>query len=410
MELTKKLELAQAVNELVEKNLCTIWQGFKPVPFILYDDKHQVAVGSNWSMRYSKVSENLFMAKGCDEKLMGNTALNYEGRMIAIWDTRTWSDDVETTKAATGIAHEMFHAFQLTDLNLAWANELLLPQYKHSVLSTALVIEENNCLIKILSNCDALSVRESLENIAWLRAQREKEIGKDYMNYDMCVENIEGTATFVETKMKAVLTGRTAAESASVYLPQLSQNQKLLNNYRHRCYAAGLILCLAADVLCEDWQTEWQKTNMPLFSWIKEKLDLKEKQLNINQSSLSEGKTLVEKFASEKQEKIAEFAKKPLVCLEGEIGLLLFDPMNLVCSSNLCLHLHGQIRLGEKEFYIQTAFLEEFDGTILNAKRLWLTNEVAVTATGFIVEGLGEFAGTIKQSPGGLSCIVTKRI
>lgn len=409
MELTKKITLAKAINKLINACISDIWAGFVPVPFILYDDINQVAIGGEWPKRYKNIEQNIWAAEGTDQMLMGNTALMYNNCMIAIWDTRTWSDDIEVSRAAACVAHEMFHAYQQMTLNLPWANELMLPQYRHSPHSIALVIEENKCLADIIANYNPASIRICLEKIAGLRKQRETEIGTDLMEYDQRVEGIEGTAAYIEIRMKAILNNKTPLESVSSYFSKLTQNNNLLNDYRHRCYAAGLILCLAADMLCPDWQTEWVHSGLMLFNWLKEKLSLTQTEVLINQTDLQVASKIVSMYNNDKQSKIAEFTGQSLISLEGEIQLLLFDPMNLVCINNRCLHLHAQIRLGANEYYIQSPFLEEFDGTIMKAKCIWIPNAVTSSNDGnFTIDGLGKFKGYTEQSVNGLRCVITK--
>lgn len=407
MDLHQKIKLAVTIHETLLIHHCDVWPDFTPVPFILYDDQHQVAVGEDWPEHYTNVGPGIWVAEGRDQMLMGNTALLYHERMIAIWDTRTWADEPDATRASALLAHEMFHAFQETTLKLPYSNEMLLPQYPHSAQSTALVMEENKWLQKIHKTQDPMCLHEMIRIIASLRQLRKTEIGATYMEYDQLLEGFEGTAAYVEIRMQALLQKKTPMECAAVYLPHLIGQDDLLMNYRHRCYASGLLLCLAADALCPDWQVQWPLTKRPLFDWMREKLSLSEIEMTLDNETLQRATALVSADKKEKEQQITAFMEQPLIMLEGDIGLLGFDPMNLVCVGDRCLHLHGLMRMGKETVMLERPFVEEFEGTILGVKRIWFAGSVIdFGGEQFTVEGLGTFLGSMHQDPEGYRCII----
>lgn len=409
MDKSKKISLANEISKHITTHILATWPGFTAVPFILYDDKNQVAIGTEWPEHYTQEQEGVWVAEGFDPQLMGNTSIIYHGVHVAIWDTRTWPENLDISKAASSIAHEMFHAFQHTNMNIPWANELLLPQYPHSARSVALVIEENELLAEILANPDKTSIEKCLRNIFALRKQREFEIGADFFEYDKRCESIEGTAAYVEIRMMAIVEGKTPYESATSYLPVLMNNSKLLNNYRHRCYTAGLILCLASDVMWQEWQTEWTKSEKTIFDWIKDKLTLPESEIAVNSSDLEIAGELLSIYQSEKEKKINEFTAQPLISFEGAVQLIGFDPMNLTCIGDRCLHIHGKLRFGENEQMVVTPFLEEYGDTVLDVKRISFPNlKIDHNGSRIIVEGLGEMNGHIEELPDGMRCVVVK--
>jgi len=370
MTVNQKIALSKEINKHITARLPSLWPGFIQVPFVLYDDKNQVAVGDNWPDTYTHIQENIWVYDKYDPQLMGNTSMMYHGVHIAIWDTRTWPDNVDTSDAAAGIAHEMFHGFQQLHMSLPWANELLMPQYPHSKLSVALVIEENKRLAEILSSPGCNSVRQCLEAIVQLRKQRESEVGANYLEYDNCCETTEGTASYVEIRMNALLNELTPFKAAEKYLPLLADSNNLLTNYRHRCYAAGLALCLACNIMWEDWQTQWPQSGKTLFGWIEDKLDAKAVESAISPENINIAEGLLAAHNEEKTQQINKFMAQPLTLYEDSVTLLGFDPMNLVCIDNRCLHKHGKIKLGENEQMLTTPFLAEFGDNILDVKRI----------------------------------------
>jgi hypothetical protein len=369
MDKNQKIALAKEIGKHITACISDVWPGFSPVPFILYDDKTQVAVGAGWPKRYKEEQEGIWVAQGADPHLMGNTSTMYHGVQIAIWDIRTWPDNPDISRAAADIAHEMFHAFQQTSMELPRANEMLMPKYPHSPRSLALVIEENKWLVKILANPDAAC--DCMEKIVALRKEREAELGTDFFTYDKLCESSEGTAAYVEIHMKAILEGKTPFEAAASYQPLLMNKENLLTNYRHRCYAAGLVLCLAADVLWPGWQNEWQNSGVSIFDWVKDKLMPAESE-NAFSLDLETAADLIAIFQSEKERKINEFSAQPLTAIKGDVELLGFDPMNLICVDGRCLHRMGILRINGVEEMISTPFLVEFGENIMDVRKVFV--------------------------------------
>jgi len=369
MTLEQKISLAKKIRN--QLNISGIWPNFNPVPFILYDNESQVAVGDTWPRHFSQEEEGIWAAEGLDPMLMGNTSMNYHGATVAIWDTRTWTSNPHISVVTSGVAHEMFHAHQQLHMSLPWANELVFPQYPHSPYSIALVLEENKWFEEILKKPSHENIHRCLAKIADLRNLRKAEIGEMFIEYDKCIESVEGTAAYVEIHTKSRIEGTTTFSAASPYLSTLSSN-KLLNNYRQRCYASGLIFCLAADILWPCWLREWVHTNTSIFDWVAGKLPRTIPFITTDQLNLQASSKLLDIYHKEKEQKINEFMNQSLTTYSGEIELIGFDPMNLICVGNHCLHKHGKLRFGEKEHIIESPFLEEFGDTIMDVKGILL--------------------------------------
>ena len=300
---------------------------------------------------------------------MGNTAITYHGTPTAIWDMRTWPSGISIAQAASGVAHEMFHAYQQTSMKIQQANELLLPQYPHNRLSVALTIKENNFLAQLCQGHD--TIQHCLGNIAALRRQRESEVGASFMEYDKSCESEEGTAAYVEVHMKARIQGKSPFECASYYGKLLQDNGGILANYRHRCYAAGLALCLACDSVWPGWQTQCQESGQTIFDWISDRVPASEAVM-ICADSLTEAGAILKQYRHKNEQKICEFMSTPYTTIGGDIQLLSFDPMNIVCSNNRCLHLHGSLRINGNERLLATPFVAEYGDTIMDIKRIFL--------------------------------------
>ena len=372
----KFINLAQQIHKNISQHSQSIWPGFTPVPFILYNDEFQIAVGNNWPDHYKKVKENIWLATGTDDQLMANTAILYHDKVVAIWDIRTWPEDIDAPQATASIFHEMFHAYQELELQLNWANELLAPTYPHTKKSVALILAENDHLLDIIKTPDAKSVAKSLNNIAKLRFERQAEIGADYIDYDQSIETTEGTAVYVEVKMLSILTKKPISEIATAYLNALITTDETLRSYRRRLYTVGLILCLSCDALKLDLQNGWKNSNSSIFAWIKTQLapqmEAEEGENLINEENLNLAEKLIIAHESEKERQILSFTKQPLTKLEGEIKIVNFDPMNIICHNGQCLHKHGRIKINEEEKLLEYPFLVEYEGNIFNIKKMFV--------------------------------------
>jgi hypothetical protein len=379
MNATKKIELADGIRKCISAHIGDIWPDFTPFPFILYDGDNQVAVGGNWPERYSPVRDDIWLAEGTDPALMGCTSLTYHDQRVAVWDTSTWPESPNLSQAAGGVAHEMFHCFQLAAMSLPWANELLLPAYPHTPRSVALLMAERRLIAGMADEGDFNGIRENIGKIAWLREQRENEVGAEYMAYDKNAEGFEGTAEYVQIRLEAAVDGIPPQEAAASRIFQLQRfDGGLLANYRGLLYKTGANLCLAADRLCPGWQAEWAASNRPVFDWITGKLGVEKMETALGEGDLQTAGAVVSEFISGKERRIAEFMDQMLVSFDGDVQLLGFDPMNLVCHEGVCLHTRfGQVRIGERAYLLESPFVARYGKHICDVKKILIPKGVA---------------------------------
>lgn len=88
----------QAINRrLAGLDFGAVWPGFEPFSFALYNREFMCLDGQ--------------MARR-DGRFFGNTAIRLEDRVIAIWSLDEEARDWDALAAS--LAHEMFHAHQIT--------------------------------------------------------------------------------------------------------------------------------------------------------------------------------------------------------------------------------------------------------------------------------------------------------
>jgi len=363
MTLNKKIELAEKIHKLTTQH--NIWPGMSPFPFILYDAQNQVVVGDSWPSKFTKIKGNIWAAEGTDPSLLGNTATMYHDKLVAIWDTRTWDASIDSARAASCIAHEMFHCYQQQAMSLEWANELLFPQYPHTPRSVALVMEENGALLKMRTNPSS-----GFAQLIAIRNMRKAEIPAEFLKFDQQEETTEGTATYVEMQFLSTLQNKPMQETLAAELSGLLCDDNLLQNYRQRLYAVGAIMCFAADALYPHWQQEWEKSGLTIFDWLKERHEPSAGLIEIPMQTLQNAALQLDTFEQEKAQQISDFMNQPLTAIEDDVQILTFDPMNIVCANGRCLHKHGQVCINGVTQMLDHPFLVEYGETIFDVRRL----------------------------------------
>jgi hypothetical protein len=156
-----------------------LWSGFKPTAFALYNENECYFNG-----RYIEKSS----------QFMANTAILFEGEIIAIWNVMSYPDNI--FKFTALIIHEMFHAFQIMQKETRFADEkIALIKYQYHLENVSIKLEEAKLMKSIIENQD-LSLWPTLLS---LRQYRSHKYPFEY-DYESKIEQIEGTAHFVEVR------------------------------------------------------------------------------------------------------------------------------------------------------------------------------------------------------------------
>jgi len=189
-----KYNLKELYNQVTEAirvlDFDKIWEGFKPLKFALYDDEKCYFNGE-------------YVEKTAD--FCANTAIEYHGETIAIWNI---SEKPDPTILTSEIVHEMFHAFQMMQGWNCWAKELeALYKYQYSAENLSLKRYENKILLDLLVDYNEAKYKELMA----LRKYRSEAFPYEF-SYETKVEEIEGTATYVEWQVLKQLDEKKAYE------------------------------------------------------------------------------------------------------------------------------------------------------------------------------------------------------
>lgn len=177
------------VKETVDRlDFTRIWPGFKPLKFALYD------------------SEKCFFDGRYIEKtgeFCANTSIRYTGEQIAIWMV---NGETDIPVLASKLVHEMFHGWQTLKEWNCWPDEMeALFRYRYSTENLCLKLRENELLLKLLDRFD----RADYNELTALKKLRSETYPYEF-SYESRVEEIEGSAVFVEWQVLKQLDGKAA--------------------------------------------------------------------------------------------------------------------------------------------------------------------------------------------------------
>lgn len=189
------MELAFVCRQVEDRlgwlDFSALFRGFSRFPFALYNNEKAYING-----------EYIDKPAG----FLGNTSVLYNGAHTAIWQLggEEWDFDVLTSK----LAHEMLHAYQNAVGETRWADErAALVKYPHDAANVSARLEEAACMEICLSE----NAPEAFSRLLALRKARMERFPFAY-DYEARIEQIEGTAHFVELAALKQLNGDKAKE------------------------------------------------------------------------------------------------------------------------------------------------------------------------------------------------------
>ncbi len=227
------MEISRRLSGL---DLRSVWPGFHPFRFALYDASHVFFAGSEipW-----------------DERFIGNTSINYNGERIAIWNLPSPYSVFDGLCAC--IVHEMFHAYQDETGQLLLPDKMYGPFYPREFRNFSLKHREDFLLASLVERFDPAAWRE----FKAMRAERMK-LYPDAVEYELKTEALEGTATYVELQVLKRINAEAYGKKMARALNNLRSREKVFD-VRLLSYDSGALI---AGLLREnglppvDWREE----------------------------------------------------------------------------------------------------------------------------------------------------------
>ena len=210
---------AQVKETVSSLDFGRIWPGFEPLKFALYDNEKCFFDG-----RYVEKTD----------AFCANTSISYEGEQIAIWMVQ---DELDISVLASKMVHEMFHGFQQIKGWDCWPMELeALYRYRYDAENLSLKLRENELLLALLNGPDEAALREALAH----RKLRSIRFPYEFA-YESKVEEIEGTANYVEWQVLKQLDEGNAAAMAEEMRAVTTKPERLFP-IRIPCYFTGALM------------------------------------------------------------------------------------------------------------------------------------------------------------------------
>lgn len=344
------------INRMVKVNkymnsidFSKLWPGFKKTNFAIYDREY-VYFNDDYDIDIDLSKEDSVFVGKVDDRFAGCTAISINNHYVAIWDSGYISKDMSNKKLASMIIHEMFHCFQLDNkYEKEFPNEILGMDYPITIENINLRSLERECLFHWLSEENKEKKLDLVNEYFTFRRERDNLIG-EFIEYEKSLESLEGTAFYVEFKALNQLNFNNENLIIKDFFKGFNEINEENLKIRPSTLGQGAILSLIADEYLSDWKEKFQKRNTHLSDFLKENIKLEKKNIENREISLHK----VEKSIHARQEKTNElfndFDNSKENIVEGDIQILLFDPMNIVKNNNESIHKSFiKVKIGGKE-------------------------------------------------------------
>ena len=314
-------DLYDKVNGQIDKiDFNAIWSGFSRHPFALYD-KNNVYL-QNETIPY-------------DNRFIGNTSIEYGGGYIAIWFVdEPAAEDPELL--AADIVHEMFHAFQRSNNEERFPNDLLMLDYPENEENYAVKHSENLLLVKAYITHDIQEKKKFIEQFISARKYRESLIG-DIIMQEYLSETIEGMAEYVGCMaLKQISTHKYEARIQN-FIDNLSTLDGRFFDIRRMLYYSGAMFCIQLAEAKIDFFHAVGSTEQPLFNIVGRDSAAVKPDIMVDTELIAKH---IQTNISEKEAKFKEFlfSYREEVMFDGFICG--YDPMNMIKLDDkiLCSH------------------------------------------------------------------------
>lgn len=371
------LEFIQDIESLlVQLKADDLWAGFKIYPYAIYDSSNYYLVTDSKITDLESLTPTIYRGK-TDERFVGNTAIAYDERFIAIWDAKT-TGEIKSEQLTAMIIHEMFHAFQSEKGEKRFPNELLGISYPLTVDYLMMRHRERSYLLKACTAENKTLQLKLLAQFFQLRIQRQQHLG-EYLDYEKAIESVEGTAVYVEFKALQKLTAN--GTSLAEYLKGYHTISKEQLNIRLSSYNQGLLLSLIADRLLGKWQADFMKSQEYLSDFILKSL---ENRLNSAMTTTLDSlavydsndesllKACLHEWEAERNEIFAQFERtKKGQTILGPIKATGIDPMNITMKGPMVIHKNFlRIKDGEEEKVLDGPVKTEIGHHLFDIQRI----------------------------------------
>ncbi|QTA38571.1 hypothetical protein JYK00_03395 [Thermosipho ferrireducens] len=404
MNLKNKKSIIKTLKTVYEKinsgKLSQYWENFSPLPIAFYNDSHVYIIGLDKPPENFEEEQGVFVGPW-NERFVGNTAINYNGKYIGIWDLSTVEEFETFAFFYSKIVHEIFHGFQFLNNDKRFANEFLAFQYPYTPENISLRILERKYLLKAVFENNKKLKMENLQKFVIYREKRRELIGS-FLDYELGLESMEGTAMYVE--YRGLLDESNLPKDFIIALfGQNLAKVKDLSNFRASCYSSGMYISLILDYITPDWKTNYTTSQKYLYNFLLDNINfpIKHKDLHVDEQTKELAQRLIEKYRNSINKAFETFEKNSghKIILEGNFNLAGFDPMNIIKQGNKLLHKNFlKVKLKGKELFIKGPVMSELENEIWQYKKIIFFSNKKPEITSeknIMIEELGNIQGNL---------------
>ena len=223
------LQMYNTVNSILDTiDFNALFGGFQKYRFALYNENEIVLDGQVMPGR---------------EDFRGNTAKEYEGEYIAIWNVGfDPMEDVE--RLACCLIHEMFHCHQFTNKETRFPSDFELLNYPDDIDNFTKKYNENRYL------ADAYE-QQNMELFRKFVSIRKERCVKypDMVRLEWKAETLEGMAEYINLKALKQVDPEKHAADVEGFLAKLREESSLLFDVRRISYYVGALYFLCLEKL-----------------------------------------------------------------------------------------------------------------------------------------------------------------
>ncbi len=299
----------------------SIWKGFSKFEFALYDDK-QVYFKTNripW-----------------DNRFLGNTCIDYEGGIIAIWNVTNPAEE-DTELLASDLVHEMFHAFQKSKGESRFSNDLIMLDYPDKIENYQVKHLENLFLSRAYLAEDMEEKKTLLARFIAARKYRSHFIGA-MITQEHYTETIEGMAEYAGSVALKQISAEKYHDRMGKYISTLEQINENFFHHRRMLYFSGTIFCILLGETGIDLYHQIGETETSLFDLFSG--SIREEEFSPDDHDHDILSSLVDQHIKEKKAKFDDFLQLHKEVITEDFVICGYDPVNMLKMDNriLCSH------------------------------------------------------------------------
>ena len=305
------MELDTLYNQVAEKisslDLNSVWPGFKPLKFALYDDKNCFFDGH-------------FVEK--TDEFCANTSIVYQGEQIAIWMVQ---QELDISVLTSKLVHEMFHGYQRITGWDCWPNELeALYRYEYDAENLSMKLRENELLLALLDKNDPAALDELLAH-----RKRRSMMFPYESSFESMEEEIEGSANYVEWQVLKQL-DQNRANELTARMRELMTKPEYLFPIRISCYYAGALMI---NALCGAGRYRFETDARPVILSVLNGAEPSDGDFPGKAEVVRRASEAVDSFYQETDAIVRSALEKDIVVLNGPAELMGVNVYNARCHN-----------------------------------------------------------------------------